>query len=185
MQSVNHQFLEYAHQVKARYIKTRLEPISGWRLQPGATRQTERIDFLLVTPEKNIDIIPYAVNETDGTTTGTQHKQMRFSYEDEVLELYTDFEVTAFERMNRLLIENGLLRSYHQEAPDIKRNNQLSEIDIDTIIKTKSLSALRVRIAEITSRDILTTILQRMKETDTITMAHLRIVEEKIQSLNT
>ena len=180
--SVNHQFLEFSEQVKKRYIKTRLEPLTGWRLNPrNAVNPNERMDFLLATPEENLDIVPY---DTNGSGQPTQHKQVRFSYEDEVLELYTEFEVRAFERMNRLLIENGLLIEYDAEAPAINKANVLSDAEIIKIANLKTVTALKKRLAEITSIETLKTLLDKMQEIDTTTMAHVRAVKERINEFN-
>lgn len=178
MKSVNHQFLEFSDQVKKRYIKTRLEPISGWRLDPrNAVNQNSRLDFLLATPLANIDVEPY----DDGKNT--KHVKARFTYEDEVLELYTDIEVRSFERMNRLLIENGLLVEFDEEAPSIQRANIITDVEIQRLANTKTVSTLKRRLSEVTNVDVLNTLLEKMEDVDTVTMAHLRAVRERINEL--
>lgn len=176
--SINHQFLEFSDQVKKRYIKRDINALSGYRLNPrNATNPNDRIDFLLVTPEKSLRITGY------GDGNPTKHEQVDLSYEDEVLELYTDFEVRAFERMNRLLFENGLLIEYDAEAPAINKTNIITDAEIVRLANTKSISALKKRLMEITRVEALKTLLEKMEDVDTATVAHLRAVRERINEL--
>lgn len=178
MKSFNHQFLEFSDEVKKRYIKRGIGALTGYRLNPrNAVNPNERIDFLLATPETSLDITPYGDGEP------TKHRQVGFSYEDEVLELYTDMEVRSFERMNRLLIENGLLVEYNGTATEVSKANLLSDVELTKIASMKTVAALKKRIATITSVDMLQTILDKMQEIDTVTMAHIRAVKERINEL--
>jgi len=178
MKSVNHQFPEFSDRVIARYVKTVMTPISGYRLNPrNGVNPNERIEFLLTTDESDIEVIPY----DDGQDT--KHKQVRFSYDNEVLELYSDLEVRSFERMNRLLIENGILVPYSESAPEIDKTNLLTPREIKTLIKSTP-DILKEKLSVITSLQILEKILTEMENNDTTTMAQLKIVKARLNELN-
>ena len=178
MQSTNHQFLEFSDQVKKRYVKARIEPITGYRLNPrNGVNPNERIEFLLATPEPNLTITTYGDGEP------TKVEQHTLSYEDEVLELYTDQEVKSFERMNRLLIENGLLIEYTLEAPEVDHANALSDAELTKIAKLKTIAAFRNRLEEITSTHTLNKLLEIMDDIDTVTNAQMKAVRERINAV--
>lgn len=181
MKSMNHQFLEFSDQVVKRYTKARLQPITGWRLNPrNSTNPNERIGFLLATPEENVEITPY---DNTGNAEPTQVRQVKFTYDDEVLELYTELEVRSFERMNRLLLENGLLVEYSEDSPAVNKVNTLSDAELRRIAKTKSFPAFKLRVYEITSVFTLESLLDVMDTIDTVTNAQMKAVRERINEL--
>lgn len=178
---MNHQFLEFSDQVVKRYTKLHLQPLTGWRLNPrNSVNPNERIEFLLATPEENVHFTPY---DQDGNGEPTKVKQIKFTYEDEVLELYTEIEVRSFERMNRLLIENGLLVEYNDVASPINKANTLSDAELRKIAKLKLISAFKTRIADISSVYTLESLLEIMDTIDTVNMAQVRAVKERINEL--
>lgn len=178
MKSINHQFLEFSDQVVKRYTKSRLQPITGWRLNPrNAVNPNERLEFLLATPEANVEFIPYGDGEP------TKVKQIKFSYEDEVVELYTEVEARSFERMNRLLIENGLLIEYNDTASAVNTVNTLSDAELRKIAKLKLISAFKTRVNELTSIYTLESLMNIMETIDTVTVAQMKAVKERINEL--
>jgi len=181
MKSVNHQFLEFNDQVIKRYTKARLQPLTGWRLNPrNAVNPNERLEFLLTTPEENVEYTPY---DTVEPGEPTKVKQVKFTYEDEVLELYTETEVRSFERMNRLLIENGLLVEYNDTASAVNTANTLSDVELRKIAKLKLLSAFKARINDLTSIYTLESLMNIMESIDTVTVAQMKVVKERINEL--
>ncbi len=181
MKSVNHQFLEFSDQVVKRYTKARLQPLTGWRLNPrNAVNPNERLEFLLATPEDNVLFTPY---DQDGNGEPTKVKQVKFTYEDEVLELYTEVEARSFERMNRLLIENGLLVEYNDTASAVNKVNTISDAELRKIAKLKMITAFKARVNELTSVYTLETLLEMMSTIDTVTMAQVKAVKERINEL--
>lgn len=181
MNSVNHQFMEFSDQVVKRYTKARLQPLTGWRLNPrNAVNPNERIEFLLATPESNVQFTPY---DQDGDSEPTKVKQIKFTYEDEVLELYTANEVRSFERMNRLLVENGLLIEYSETQSPVNKVNTLSDVELRKIAKLKMLTTFKSRIVELTSIYTLETLLEVMDSIDTVTMAQVKAVKERINAI--
>lgn len=178
MKSINHQFMQFNGEAIKRYAKSRLQPITGWRLNPeNAVNPNERIEFLLATPEDNLDFTPYGDGEP------TKIKQHKFTYEDEVLELYTEQEARSFERMNRLLIQNGLLIEYSETMPEIDKSNTLSDIELNKLAKIKTLLAFKTRIAELTSVYTLEKLLDVMDAIDTVTNAQVKAVKERLNEL--
>lgn len=178
MKSINHQFIEFSDQVIKRYTKARLQPLTGWRLNPrNAVNPNERLEFLLATPENNVEFIPYGDGEP------TKVKQTKFSYEDEVLEIYTEIEVRSFERMNRLLIENGLLVEYNDTASAVNTANTLSDVELRKIAKLKLITTFKTRINDLTSLYTLESLLGVMNTVDTVTVAQMNAVKERINYL--
>jgi hypothetical protein len=178
MKSMNHQFLEFSDQVLKRYVKVGIEALTGYRLNPrNAVNPNERIDFLLATPEENVQYTPY----NDGEPTKV--KQVKFSYEDEVLELYTAMEVKSFERMNRLLIENGLLVEYSEQAPEVDKVNVISDTELNRLARTKTLALFKDKVNKLTSIHTLNSLLDLMDNIDTVTNAQMKAVRERINEL--
>lgn len=179
MKSVNHQFLQFSDNVVKRYVKTTISPITGYRLNPAnAQNPNERLDFLLATPESSLQITPYGEGEN------TKHKQIGISYEDEVLELYSDLEVRSFERMNRLLLHNNILVEYQGTQPEIDTRNMLSDIDMRRIATTKTTAVFKTKVDDITSVHTLTTILALMEDLEDVKYTHVKYIKAKINELN-
>lgn len=179
MRSENHQYLEFNDQVKKRYVRTVLQPITGYRLNPrNNVNPNERIAFVLATPDDNVEIIPYE----EGIPT--QVKQTKFSYEDEVLELYTDLEVRSFERMNKLLIENGILVPYNEQAPQIDITNLLTKEEILKIVKMRQTPTFKARVDQITSINTLKSLLSELEKDEDVKYTHIKYVTEKINEFN-
>ncbi len=179
MKSVNHQFLEFSDDVVARYVKTTLQPLTGYRLNPrNSVNPNERLDFLLATPEDNVEYTPYNEDST------TKVKQTKLTYEDEVLELYSALELKAFLRMNRLLLENGFLAEYSEEAPQLDLSNALTDKEVRRIAQMKTTLLFKERLATLTSVHTLQAILNVMESLDDVKYAHVKLVRSKIDELN-
>lgn len=143
MQSRNHQYVELSEQVVKRYVRTTLEPLTGYRTDP--LNPNVRVDWLLATPDRNYTYIPYTPEHT------TQVRQDAFTYEDEVLELYSAAEVRVFQQLNKGLIEGGKLKEYTDVAPELDTSNALSDIQVVKIASIRQLPALKKELAGITS----------------------------------
>jgi hypothetical protein len=177
--SVNHQFIEFSEQVVKRYVKVGIGGLAGWRLNPrNAVNSNERIDWLLQTPEKSVTYHPYTDEQA------TQVVQTSFSYEDEVLELYSEREVIAFERMNRLLIENGLLVEFSEKAPEVDRTNALSDTELQRIARMKTTANFQQRVTAITSVNTLQALLDAIEQVEDVKYSHVKFVKARINELN-
>jgi len=179
MKSINHQFVEFSTQTVKRYTKTRIEPITCYRLNTrNGQNPNERIEVLLATPEENIEFTPYTTEKT------TQLKQTKFTYADEVIELYSETEAVSFVRMNRLLLENGLIREYTGIEPELNMTNVLSDIDVNTIARITSEDVLSERLRDITSIDVLTSILEIMDSLPDTKNSNMKLIRGRINELN-
>jgi len=148
MASSNHQFLEYSGNVVARYYKTVPYIVTGLRLNPH--NPSERIAFVLQTPEEQFDF--------------DLKERKDISYNDEVLELYSDTEAKLFERLNASLFENGLLATYTGQTVQINKSNYLTDEEVELIAGTRTVSKLQERLSTITSRATVTRILEAAQE---------------------
>jgi hypothetical protein len=157
MASFNHQFIQFSDKVIARYTKTTVGMLTGKRLDPHRPENT--IDWLLHTPEANFLFI----KRDDGKT---ELIRQHHTYEDEVIEIYSEAEKALFERLNRGNIQTGVLIVYEGVGPENDLSNVLSESQIREIAATKQLPALRKKIQDITSIHSLERILQAAKDLD-------------------
>ena len=175
MPSKNHQFVEFEGNVVARYVKTMPQMLTGYRIDPHHTDQ--RIDWLLASPDNHFRVI-----WIDGQQPRLERET--FSYDDEVIELYSEVEKRAFERLNRPALEAGLLAVYTETAPVLDTVNILSDIEIDKIAAIKQLSAFKKRVGVITSIPSLNRIRDAVERNDR-PVSILRAVSERIHELST
>lgn len=171
--SNNHQFIQYSDRVVKRYIRTRNQAVTGYRQDPH--RPENRIDFLLMSPESDFDVV-----WKDGEEVDVVRKN--FDYDNEVIELYSDNEVKMFQRWNRMLIENGILTEYSEEAPALDVSNVLSDATVNEIAATKNLLAFRKRLESINSVDSLKRVLSAVENLDR-PYSIAKAVQERIRAL--
>lgn len=93
--SVNTQFPELSDSAVERWKKVSVHAITGIRLDPYT--EGRRMPFLLESKEKNFS---------------ADNRTLTFSYEDDVIELYSAREVTLFRALNKYLFEQGLIAPY-------------------------------------------------------------------------
>jgi hypothetical protein len=130
--SVNHQFVEYEDTIFARYRKTAICAVAGIRINPA--KPGERMSFVLQSKFKNFD---------------QDTKQVTFSYDDDVVELYSEQEAKVFKRLNPYLFSAGLITEYNLEKPEVP-DNTLSEDEVQHIV-TLPLADFRERLDTITA----------------------------------
>jgi hypothetical protein len=178
--SVNHQFFEYSDTIAARYVKTVPYSISGWRLDPS--NKNNRLSFLLSTPERDL-VLKNQPRLVDGVLSTYALEQNDFSYDEEVLELYSQEESKMFERLNRAAIEKGLLKPFTDKLPEVDTTNFLSDEEIIEIASVMSLSSFKKRISAIDSKPTLSRILEAANNLNRSANI-IRAVEDKIDELN-
>lgn len=172
--SHNHQYIQLSEKIVARYTKTIPGIITGYRSDPF--RPENRIDWLLKTPETNFLFVP----DERGVTKLVRKD---FSYDDEVIELYSTDEVKLFQRWNKGLLESGVLVLYEDKAPDIDTTNILTDTQVTEIAATKQLLALRKKIAALTSIHSLQRIEKAAEELDR-PFSIIKAIQERIHELS-
>lgn len=172
--SYNHQYLEFNDKIVLRYTKTIPGIITGARLDPH--RPENRTDWLLRTPEKHFLFKPREDGKID-------LERISFSYEDEVLELYSSTEVSIFQRLNRATIESGVLVVYNDIAPDIDTSNVLTDDQVTQIAATKQLLAIRKKLTGMTSIHTIQRIIDAAKTLDR-PYSIIKAMEERINELS-
>lgn len=150
MAALNTQYVQLSDKVVKRYTKTVPHMVAGVRANPFDTTVT--VPFLLQTPEEYFD---FETKEVTGT-----------HYESDVLELYSDVEVTLFQRLNAPLFKAGLLKEYTERAPEADTSNILTDDEVRSIASTQTPNQLKSRLATITSVPTLNRILKEAKLLD-------------------
>lgn len=172
--SKNHQYLEFEEKIVKRYAKTTNSALTGYRLDPH--RPENRINWMLISPKSSFSVI-----WEDGKEPKIQ--RIKFSYDDEVIELYSDIEVKLFERLNKAAIENGALRVYTEQAPGIDTTNLLTDPEIEQLATTKQLPSLKKKISTITSIHTLNRVLERVEAHDR-PLSVARAIQDRINELS-
>lgn len=155
--SKNHQFIEFDEQIVERWVKTVPHMVSGKRVNPH--KPTEYIDWVLKTNSANFNYSAYSKQKPFA-------EKVTFEYRDEVLELYSEQEQKVFKRINRNLIERGLLKLYHGQEGSVNTNNVLSDEEIQELINLPTLPAFKKRLQLITSTITLDRIKQALIDGD-------------------
>lgn len=173
--SNNHQFIAFDNSIVKRYAKTTASILTGFRLDPY--RPENRIDWLLSSPSKLFQVVWEDGKQPEIHRTG-------FSYEDEVIELYSDVEVKLFERLNRQAIETGALKVYTEGAPAVDTTNFMTDDEVEAIATTKQIPAIKKKIANIYSPLTLKRILQAVEKHDR-PMSVAKAIQARIDELST
>jgi len=172
--SKNHQFIEFEDRIVKRYAKTVPSVLTGLRLNPH--RPENRLDWLLTSSAESFKHVWEDGEKPTLTRIG-------FSYDHEVIELYSDAEVKLFERLNRAAIEQGLLKVYTDAAPVVSTHNALIDADVIEIAKIKQLSALKKRLTTLTSVITVQRVLEAAKTLDR-PLSIITAIEKRIDELS-
>jgi len=147
--SKNNIFITDKEPVK-RYMKAMpiTYTITGWRLDPETGK---KIDFLLSCPG-----LPLTAKYEDLT-------KRTFSYDDDVVELYSDKEVRMFVQMNKYLFQKGLIQEFEGEPDEVDTSNVLSDKEV-MAIALMTPAKLTARLEEIDSEITVKRILATAEE---------------------
>jgi hypothetical protein len=137
MGSVNNIYLVIADEPYKRYVKTIASKVGGVRMDDQMKGQT---GFILESAP-------------DG-----------FSYEAEVLEIYSDREDRLLRQANKTLFSNGYLKEFTGQLPELDTTNMLDDDEVDMIAATKNIQVLQKRINELTSPFTVKRILDKANE---------------------
>lgn len=148
IRNANHQFLEIQDQVYSRYRKTSVGAVCGARLHP---RTQERIPFILMSEENNF-------NPEDNT--------LSFSYDTDVIEIYSPQEDKTFRAWNSYLFKTGLLVPYTGEKEEVDTSAAMSDEDVTALVATKNLLQFKSKISKINSKVTLQRILEETRRQD-------------------
>ena len=165
MSSTNNIFPELEGKIFKRYSKVPVHMIAGMRPDPYETRKS--ISWVLQTKDEN-----YSIRE----------KQLTFEYEDEVIELYSQFEVDTFKRLNKNLFDQGFFKEYIGEQAAVNTTNTISDNELENIANIRSNEAFAVEINKLTSP--LT--LERLKQIATAagkSVKKIQLIDSRIEAL--
>lgn len=166
MGSTNNIFPELEEKVFKRYSKVPVHILSGMRPDPYETRKS--IPWVLQTKDENYNI---------------KEKKLTFEYEDEVIELYSQYEVDTFKRLNKNLFDKGYFKEYNGTQLPVNTTNILSDEELSNIADIRSNEAFAVELNKLTS--ILT--LERLKQLATATgksVKKIQLIDSRIEALN-
>jgi len=107
------------------YRKTTEHAISGWRIDPTNKKEVE---FYLVNPKDT------------------------FSYDDDVLEIYSDKEDKFLIQRNRYLFEQGMLVEFRGNSMEVDMSNVLTDEDVESIATIKTSGDMYTRLQELNSK---------------------------------
>lgn len=172
--SINHQFIQHDDKIVKRYTKTVNGMVSGRRLDPN--NPANQMTWLLQSPDGNFKVL------WQGTGDEPRCERIAFSYDLEVVELYSDVEVRLFERQNRALIERGVLKEYSEISPAIDTTNLLSDEEVTEFATIKQPLAFKKKISTITSVHTLRRILESVEKRDR-PMSFANTVHDRIKEL--
>lgn len=139
--------------------------LSGMRPDPYETRKT--IPWILQSKDTNYNI---------------KAKHLEFEYEDEVIELYSQFEVDTFKRLNKNLFDQGFFKEYVGEQAPVNITNTISDNELENIASIRSNEAFAVEINKLTSP--LT--LERLKQIATAagkSVKKIQLIDARIEAL--
>lgn len=165
MSSKNNIFPDLEHKVFKRFCKVPVHVVAGLRPDPYETRKS--IPFILQTHEENYDV---------------KNKRLKFEYEDEVIELYSQFEVDTFKRQNKLLFDKGFLKEYTEVQAEVSTENTVSDVKLEELANIRNNEAFAESLTKITS--VLT--LERLKQIATAagkSVKKIQLIDARIEAL--
>lgn len=157
---------ELSGKVVKRYAKVPVHMVAGVRIDPYDSRR--QVAWLLETSADNFDV---------------KTKTRTFSYEDEVIELYSDFEAESFVRLNKKLIAAGTLKVYEGTSSQVNEVNTMSDSQLNEIINLRANADFQEQLEKITSALTLV----RMKHLATEagkSIKRIQMIESRIEVLD-
>jgi hypothetical protein len=159
-------YYELSDKVVKRYAKVPVHLVAGVRIDPYDQKNT--ISWLLMTDASNYD---------------EKTKQKTFVYEDEVIELYSQYEADAFVRLNKKLIERGLLKVYTGSGSTVDETNTMSDDELSKILSIRSNEDFASEINKLSSSLTLTRLKQFAIDMGK-SVKRVHVLEARIKELN-
>lgn len=157
---------ELSDKVIRRYAKVPLHMVSGSRIDPYDHKNT--VSWILAT-------------NTDNYNPST--KESTFNYEDEVIELYSQYEVDAFVRLNKRLIERGLLKVYTGSSGSVDETNTMSDDQLVQILSIRSNEDFASEVTKLSSSFTLVRLKQLAVDLNK-SVKRVQLLENRIKQLN-
>lgn len=162
----NNIYLTLSDYVYRRYAKVPVNIVAGLRPDPLDPRV--QIGWTLSTAEGDYNI--------------SDKKRVNFVYENEVIEVYSESEDVIFRRLNKALLDKGLLREYVGAQSTEISENFISDEGILTLVTMKSLADFKKELQKFTSSVTLTRIKERAEEVG-VSVSKIRAIESRMQEL--
>jgi hypothetical protein len=159
-------YYELSDKVVKRYAKVPVHLVAGVRIDPYDTKNT--ISWLLMTDASNYD---------------EKTKQRTFVYEDEVIELYSQYEADAFVRLNKKLIERGLLKVYTGSGNSVDETNTMSDDELSQILSIRSNEDFASEVNKLSSSLTLIRLKQLAIDLGK-SVKRVQVLEARIKQLN-
>jgi hypothetical protein len=159
-------YYELSDKVVKRYAKVPVHLVAGVRIDPYDTKNT--ISWLLMTDASNYD---------------EKTKQRTFVYEDEVIELYSQYEADAFVRLNKKLIERGLLKVYTGLGNAVDETNTMSDDELSQILSIRSNEDFASEVNKLSSSLTLIRLKQLAIDLGK-SVKRVQVLEARIKQLN-
>lgn len=128
-----------SQEIFKRYAKVPVNIVAGLRVDPFDTRV--QVGWTLSTSESDFDF--------------KEKVRREFVYDNEVLEVYSEHEDVMFRRLNKNLLDKGLLKEYTGIQSDSTYNNFISDEQVTVIVEMRSLTDFREELEKFTSVDTL------------------------------
>lgn len=132
--SKNNIYLMHSDNCFIKYKKSVKHAISGWRIDPQTNKEVE---FFIVNPMDS------------------------FSYDDDVLEVYSERENKFIIQRNKYLFEQGMLIEYKGLMSDVDLTNTLTEDEVEAVSTIKNINDLRQRLLDFDSKVTVGRILEK------------------------
>lgn len=163
----NNIYLTMSNSVYRRYAKVPINIIAGLRPDPVDLRV--QVGWTLSTAEQDYDL--------------AARKRVNFVYENEVIEIYSEAEDKVFRRLNRSLLDSGLLREYIGEQSNEISDNFITDDAVLVLVSMKSNADFKKELQKFTSLVTLARIKERAEEIG-VSIAKIRAIEARVQELS-
>jgi hypothetical protein len=155
-----------SEEVFKRYAKVPANIVAGLRMDPFDSRV--QVGWTLSTNEDDFDF----VNKT----------RKNFVYENEVIELYSPHEDLMFRRLNKNLLDKGLLKEYTGIQIETSSNNFISDEQVAVVVEIKSLTDLKQELQKFNSVVTLTRIKDMAIATNK-SVKKVQIIEARLKAV--
>jgi|NOAtaT_7_FD_contig_21_5016189_length_1073_multi_9_in_0_out_0_3 hypothetical protein len=155
-----------SEEIFKRYAKVPVNIVAGLRVDPFDTRI--QVGWTLSTSEEDFDF--------------SSKTRRNFVYDNEVIELYSSHEDVMFRRLNKNLLDKGLLKEYTGIQAENSSNNFISDEQVAIIVEIKSLTDFKQELEKFTS----VATLSRIKEMAIATnksVKKVQIIEARLKAV--